>query len=134
MAYRPISVIPVVVKVFEKLVHKQLYNYLNTNGLLDPAITQDVLLKTVDDWRATLDLRKVVGAVMINLSKVFYSNHQAVLQNLNKYGVWGVELQWFTAYLHQCRQCYSVVYHLTGCRFILECPREPFWAHYHLCE
>ena len=29
--YRPISVIPVVAKAFETLVHKQLYNYLNTN-------------------------------------------------------------------------------------------------------
>ena len=97
--YRPISVIPVIAKVFQTLVHKQLYNYLNTNSLLNPVqsgfrpmhCTQDVLLKTVDDWRASLDLGKLVGAVMIDLSKAFDSiNHQVLLQKLNKYSVhWG---------------------------------------------
>ena len=48
------------------------------------------------------DLGKLVGAVMIDLSKAFDSiNHQ---QKLNKYGVHGVELQWFTTYLHHRRQ------------------------------
>ena len=32
--YRPISVIPVVSKVFEKIVYDQLYQYLNDNQLL----------------------------------------------------------------------------------------------------
>ena len=32
--YRPISVIPVVAKIFEKLVHEQLYTYLDDNDLL----------------------------------------------------------------------------------------------------
>ena len=31
--YRPISVIPVVSKVFEKIVYDQLYQYLNDNKL-----------------------------------------------------------------------------------------------------
>ncbi len=67
--------------------------------------TQDVLLKTVDDWRASLDLGKLVGSVMIDLSKAFDSiNHQALLQKLNKYGVHGGELQWFTDYLNHRRQ------------------------------
>ena len=34
--YRPVSVLPVVVKVFERLVHRQLYNYLQENELLNP--------------------------------------------------------------------------------------------------
>ena len=32
--YRPISVIPVVSKVFEKIVYDQLYQYLNDNQLI----------------------------------------------------------------------------------------------------
>ena len=32
--YRPISVIPVVVKVLERLVHRQVYAYLHENNLL----------------------------------------------------------------------------------------------------
>ena len=32
--YRPISVIPAVAKIFEKIIYDQLYQYLNENGLL----------------------------------------------------------------------------------------------------
>lgn len=32
--YRPISVIPVVAKVFERVVYDKLYRYLTENGLL----------------------------------------------------------------------------------------------------
>ena len=34
--YRPISVVPVVVKVFEMFVSTQLYSYLEVNKLLHP--------------------------------------------------------------------------------------------------
>ena len=64
--YCPISVILVVGKVFESLVHQQLYSYLGENHLLREnqsgfrpnRSTQDVLLKTVDDWNLALDDNK----------------------------------------------------------------------------
>ena len=77
--FRPVSVLSVVVKVFEKIVHRQLYTYLQENDLLHPAqfgfrpghSTQDVLVKVVDEWRRALDEDKVVGAVLLDLSKAF---------------------------------------------------------------
>ena len=49
--------------------------------------TQDVLLETVDEWRASVSW--LHGAIMIDLSKAF--DHHVLLQKLNKYGVhaWG---------------------------------------------
>ena len=46
-------------KVFESLVHTQVYGYLRQHGILHEAqsgfrpkhSTQDVVLKTVDDWK-----------------------------------------------------------------------------------
>ena len=35
--YWPVSVIPVLAKIFESLVHHQLYHYLETNSLLNDA-------------------------------------------------------------------------------------------------
>ena len=32
--YRPISVLPVVARLFEKLIYEQLYSYLNENNFL----------------------------------------------------------------------------------------------------
>ena len=63
----------VIAKVFESLIHDQLYNYLVLKSFLNEAhfqpnhSTQDVLLKTVDDWKIALDEGKIVGAVMIEL-------------------------------------------------------------------
>ena len=53
--YRPVSMIPVLAKVF---VHQQLYDYLEKNyikeeqtGFRPNRSTQDILLKTVEDWK-----------------------------------------------------------------------------------
>jgi len=55
--FRPVSVLPVVVKVFERLVHQQLYTYLQENSLLHSTqfgfrpghSTQDALVSLVDE-------------------------------------------------------------------------------------
>ena len=54
---------PVVVKVLERLIHQQLYDYLQENKILDPAqfgfrpghSTQDASVNLVEDWRDALD-------------------------------------------------------------------------------
>ena len=72
--FRPFSVIPVLAKVFETVVHRQLYDYLESHGLLNPCSpvrfppfhnTQDVILKTINDWKLAMDKGKIVGTVMM---------------------------------------------------------------------
>ena len=111
--YRPISVLHVIGKVFEKLVHKLLYEYLNSNSLIHQVQsgfrpnhnTQDVLLKVVDNWRSSLDSKEVVGVVMVDLSKAFdMVNHKLLLEKLHSLGIVGTELQWFLSYLSGRKQ------------------------------
>lgn len=106
--YRPVSVLPVVVKVFEAVIHAQLYAYMESNALIHPAqsgfcprhSTQDVLVKTVDDWRKALDRDEVVGTVLADLSKAFdMIDHSKLLEKLYGYGIRGKELIWFENYL-----------------------------------
>ena len=67
--YRPILVLA---KLFESLVHHQLYDYLEANKLLNEVqagfrpnhSTQDVLLRTVDVWKTSLDKGDVVRTIM----------------------------------------------------------------------
>ena len=67
--------------------------------------TQDVLVKSVDNWKIALDAGKMVGTVLIDLSKAFDTiNHTLLLNKLNAYGVRGVELAWFTDYLKERKQ------------------------------
>ena len=111
--YRPVSVLPVVAKVFERLIHKQLYTFLHLNNILEPNqfgfrpghSTQDVLVNMVDGWRKAMDEDKVVGAVYLNFSKAFdMVDHSLLLLKMAKYGVRGKELKWFTDYLYERRQ------------------------------
>ena len=106
--FRPVSVLPVVSKVFERLLHQQLYDYLQNHSILHPTqsgfrpqhTNKDVLVSMVDDWRKVLDDKKLVGAVMVDLSKTFdMVNHSILLRNMDCYGVRGKELKWFQDYL-----------------------------------
>ena len=110
--YRPISVLPGIAKVFESIVHQQVFSYFLLNNLLTPAqsgfcpghSTQDLLLKVTEDWKSALDHDYLVVVVFIDLSKAFDSlDHSLLLAKLSGYGLDNNSIQWFTDYL-SCRQ------------------------------
>ena len=111
--FRPVSVLPVVSKVFERLLHQQLYDYLQHYSILHPVqsgfrpqhTTQDVLVSMVDNWRKALDENELVGVAMVDLSKAFdMVNHSILLRKMYSYGVRGMEWKWFQDYLTGRRQ------------------------------
>ena len=111
--YRPISVLPVISKLFEKLVFNQLYQYMKGNGLftsdqsgfLHLHSTLTCLLKMSDDWYNGLDLGKLVGLVFIDLKKAFDTvDHDILCKKLELYGVQQRELSWFKSYLSNRKQ------------------------------
>ena len=61
--YRPISVIPVIAKIFEKIVHEQLYEYLNNYNLLTTCqsgfrslhSTLTALVEATNSWSVNID-------------------------------------------------------------------------------
>ena len=106
--YRPISVLPVVSRLFEKLVFSQLYQYLNDNcfinsnqsGFRELHSTVTCLLKNTDDWYKGLDTGNLAGLVFIDLKKAFDTvDHQILCRKLESYGVLHRELAWFGSYL-----------------------------------
>ena len=106
--YRPISVLPVVSRLFEKLVFSQLYRYLNDNcfinskqsGFRELHSTVTCLLKNTDDWYKGLDTGNLAGMVFVDLKKAFDTvDHQILCRKLESYGVLHRELAWFRSYL-----------------------------------
>ena len=75
--YRPISVLPVITRLFEKLVFDQLYRYFDENGFLSPdqsgfrALHSTVtsLLKCTDNWYSGLDTGQMTGLIFNDLIK-----------------------------------------------------------------
>ena len=111
--YRPISVLPVLSRAFEKVVYNQLYDYLDSNRLiykhqsgfrsLHSVVTS--LMAGTNHWYVNIDRGKYTGLIFIDLKKAFDTvNHDILLKKLEKYGISGLELDWFTSYLHERKQ------------------------------
>ena len=66
------------------------------NSLTSFHSTEDVLLRTVEDWRFDVDHEKAVAAVFIDLTNTFGSiSHSLLLRKLYTIGVVDTALCWF---------------------------------------
>ena len=99
--YRPISVLPVISRLFENFVTNEVYQHMEDTGLFSSGqsaylrlhSTVTHLLKSKDDWYNGLDLGKLVGLVFIDLKKAFDTvDHEILCQKLVHYGVQQREL------------------------------------------
>jgi hypothetical protein len=111
--YRPISILPVLSKILEKAVHKQLMAYLEQNDLLSEnqfgyrknRSTEIATTLFADTIRKAGDDGLLTGAVFLDLSKAFDTlGHDQLLLKLKSYGIKGLALHWFTDYLFQRSQ------------------------------
>ena len=89
--YRPISILPLISKIAEKVIYHQLFSYLNANNLLSSYQSGPSCLKAgfVDEIRRNMDNGVLNGKVFIDLKKVFDTiDHRILLNKLQRYDVW----------------------------------------------
>ena len=105
---RPISLLPILSKVMERLAHGQFVEYLTTNCKLAETqsgnrkfhSTETALLHVTDEWLKAMDDKKVSVVVLLGMSKAFDSiRHDILMQKLQKLGVAAPTLNWFKSYL-----------------------------------
>ena len=92
--YKPISILPIISKIFEKLICRQLSNHFDNIfskfqcGFRKGVSAQHCLLLMIDKWKTAVDNNKVFGAILTDLSKAFDCIcHGLLVAKLHAYGL-----------------------------------------------
>ena len=100
--------LPTISKIFERIIHIQLQEYLNRNNLLAEQqygfrpnhLTEYAAVKLVDYISNKMDDHKIPGTIFIDLSKAFDTlSYDILLYKLKFYGISGVEYKLLSSYL-----------------------------------
>ena len=112
--YRPISILPITMKIFEKVVHSQVSDFLDSSNILSRSqsgfrnrYSTDTAVICVSDFiLEELGKGKYVGAVLVDLKKAFDTvDHKILLKKLFCYGIRDTCFDWFKSYLSDRAQC-----------------------------
>ena len=119
--FRPISNLPFISKIIEKLVLVQISRHLSANNLLNQFqsayrpghSTETALLKIVNDLLLSLDDGNISLLASLDLSAAFDTiDHAILLHRLqHDFGLSGTVLDWFSSYLSGRIQSVSVHSH-----------------------
>ena len=109
--YRPVSVLPILSKVYERNMYESIFSYIDK--FLSPYLfgyrkgysTQHCLLVMTEIWRKALDEKKIAGAVLTDLSKAFDClSHDLMIAKLAAYGFEKSALLFVYDYLNNRKQ------------------------------
>ena len=111
--YRPISVLPIFSKVFEKCIYNRLLSFINKCNILTSHqygfrkghSTSHALINFIRNVTNAIDNEEVMLGIFLDLSKAFDTlDHDILIYKLHLYGIRGIVLELFKSYLLNRRQ------------------------------
>ena len=111
--YRPISILPIFSKFFEKIMYTRLEHHLKQHKILSPYqfgfrknhSTSMAVIQFTEKVYDIIENRKFAIATFLDLSKAFdLVNHSFLLQKLTHYGIRGIANDWINSYLENRKQ------------------------------
>ncbi|XP_049789668.1 uncharacterized protein LOC126195196 [Schistocerca nitens] len=123
--YRPISLLPIFSKIFERAACDQIENHNSSNSIIlgnqygfrKGRSTIHAINELVTKVSRCLDDRMCVSGIFCDLSKAFDTvNHDLLLQKLARYGFQGKSLSWMSSYLANRKQ--RVLININGKKFL----------------
>ena len=110
--YRPVSILPVISKIFERAAFNQIDTYLSRNstlynnqsGFRSSYSTDTALTYLSDSIRKNMDKGKLTGLILLDLQKAFDTvNHSILTSKLKYIGFDTNSVSWVASYL-SCRK------------------------------
>jgi len=115
--YRSISVLPVLSKLFEKVLYHRVYAYLTEHNLIDKRqygfrenhSTELAITTICGELVRNFDNKLITFSFFLYLSKAFdCCDHEILLDKLYHYGIRGVSHKLFSNCLHSRKQCTKI--------------------------
>ena len=115
--FRPISCLPYISKIYEKLMAKRLFSFNRKFSIITPTqfgfqpgiSTSDALIKISELIYQSLDNKNHHISILLDIKKAFDCvDHTILLAKLERYGIRGIPLQWFKSYLSN-RKCFTEI-------------------------
>ena len=115
--YRPISLLPVFSKIFEKCIQIRIQNFLFQNsvfskfqfGFLPKRSTFDAVSSLVEKLYEGLNFNKISIGIFVDFKKAFDSvNHRILMRKLNLLGIRGTAYNLIHSYLSDRYQCVKI--------------------------
>jgi len=108
--YWPISVLPVLSKLFEKVLYHRVYSYLTEHNLIhkrqygfrENHSTELAITTIYDELLRNFGNKLITCTLFLDLSKAFdCCDHEILLDKLYHYGIRGISHKLFSKFLHK---------------------------------
>lgn len=116
--YRPVTLIPIISKVFERAMYNRIVSFLNKyniisteqNGFQRGKSTALACYQLTKSITENIDKRIPVTAMFFDMSKAFdFVKHDILLKKCEIYGIRGKALNWLQSYLSGRQQCVEIL-------------------------